>query len=379
VSISVTDNLPLSVWRRIGRIVGSGIIGGIALMLAGFVEGLLAFPAFKIVHHAIYPPGTEGTVGMTALHSGLPVVLASIGSLVGGVTIALLIGLAQGSESSWRYLGQLLKGALAGTALGVIAGVLGGLATGWSISPTHIGLFMGYFYGTCLCFLLGLVVSLIRSARKNRIRSREQNELPGDRVGQPLSVAWKIGMACLAAGYIATCAGVLIFKERSEAPEARARKARIALATLTSTGQAAPEFLVTTTDGNTFDSASKRRGPVLVNFFATWCGPCQSELARLEPEIWQRYRDRGLIVIVIGVGEPDEAVGEFRTKHGLSFPIAADPDRQVFARFATDTIPRNYLIGIDGRITYQSVGYTETSFTELEEAIKRELRHPQSL
>jgi hypothetical protein len=287
VSTSVTGNLPLSVWRRIGRIVGSGIIGGIALMLAGFVEGLLAFPAFKTAHHAIYPPGTEGTVGMTALHSGLPVVLASIGSFVGGLAIAFLIGLAQRSESSWRYLGQLLKGALAGTALGVIAGVLGGLAIGWSISPTHIGLFMGYFYGTGLCFLLGLVVSLIRSARKNRIRSREQNELPGDRVGQPLSVAWKIGMACLVAGYIATCAGVLILKERSEAPEARAREARIAMATLTSTGQAAPEFLVTTTDGNTFDSRSKRSGPVLVNFFATWCGPCQSELARLEPEIWQ--------------------------------------------------------------------------------------------
>jgi hypothetical protein len=45
----------------------------------------------------------------------------------------------------------------------------------------------------------------------------------------------------------------------------------------------------------------------------------------------------------------------------------------VFARFATDTIPRNFLIRADGRIAYQSVGYTETSFAELEEAIKREL------
>ena len=61
---------------------------------------------------------------------------------------------------------------------------------------------------------------------------------------------------------------------------------------------------------------------------------------------------------------------------GLSFPIAADPERQVFARFATDTIPRNYLIGTDGRIAYQSVGYTETLFAELEEAIKRELTQP---
>ena len=130
------NNGPLSALRRIARIVGSGLTGGIALALAGFVEGLIAFLAFKTVHQAIYP-GTEGRVVMTALSSGLPEVLAFLGCFVGGLTIAILIGRRQGSESPWRSLGQLLKGALRGTAVGVIAGVLGGLAVGWSISPTH--------------------------------------------------------------------------------------------------------------------------------------------------------------------------------------------------------------------------------------------------
>jgi peroxiredoxin len=374
VSSSVMKKGPLSVWRRIAGIVGSGITGSIALALAGFVEGLIAFAAFKAVHQAIYP-GTEGRVVMTALSSGLPEVLAFLGCFVGGLTITILIGRGRVSESPWRSLGQLLKGTLRGTAVGVIAGVLGGLALGWWMSPTPGGLFMGYFYGTCLCFLLALVVSLITSARRIRIRWREQRDLPDDRVGQPRSLAWRTVMTCLAVGYVATCAGVLVLKERAGGP--KARNALIANTTLTRTGQVAPVFRVTTTDGKTFDSGSKRSGPVLVNFFATWCGPCQSELARLEPEIWRRYKDHGLTVIVIGVGENDEAVGEFRTKHGLSCPIAADPEHQVFARFATSYIPRNYLIRTDDRIAYQSVGYSETSFTELEDAIKRELTQPQ--
>ena len=144
----------LSALRTFAGIVIAGLTGGIALALAGFVEGLIAFLAFKAVHQAIYP-GTEGRVVMTALSSGLPEVLAFLGCLVGGLTITILIGRGQGSEGLWRSLGQLLKGALRGTSVSVIVGVLGGLALGWTISPTYGGLFMGYFYGTSLCFLLG--------------------------------------------------------------------------------------------------------------------------------------------------------------------------------------------------------------------------------
>jgi peroxiredoxin len=378
VSSSVSNIGPSSVWITIARVVAFGIIGSIALALAGFAEGLIAFPVFSTVHEVLFR-GPEGKVGTSALSSGLPLVLASLGCLFGGLAIAILSGFDKRAASPWKSLAHLITGAVLGTAFGVVAGALGGLALGWSLMPTHVGLFVGYFYGTSLCFLVALVVSLFTSARNDRIRSRARGDGSDDRVGRGRSVAWRIAMTCLAVGYVATCAGALIVKKSAGNAALEARTARIAQATLTRTGQTAPLFQVSTTDGKTFDSGSKRDGPVLVNFFATWCGPCQSELARLEPEIWQRYRDRGLTVIVIGVGETDEAVGEFRTKRGLSFPMAADPEREVSARFATDTIPRTYLIRPDGRIAYQSVGYTEASFGELEDAIKRELGQPQKL
>ena len=60
MSSSVMNNRPLSVWGRIARIVGSGITGSIALALAGFVEGLIAFPAFTTVHQAASTPEPRG-------------------------------------------------------------------------------------------------------------------------------------------------------------------------------------------------------------------------------------------------------------------------------------------------------------------------------
>ncbi len=376
MSISVMNNEPVSVWRTIATIVVSSVAGGGVLALSGFAEGFIAFPAFVAVHQAIYPPAIHGKVAMTALTSVVPVLLAALGGLFGTLTIAILTAVRWGSQSPGKDLRQLLKAGCLGTALGVITGLPGGLALGWRLQPTHLGLFVGYFYGTSLCFLLGLIISLIVAARRNRSGRPEASRFPGDRARRYPSVAWRIASASLGAAYFAACAAFLINTESAGEREARARKDSIAKATLTIAGQTTPQFLVTTTDGSTVDSASKRAGPLLVNFFATWCGPCQSELARLEPEIWQRYKARGLHVLVIGVGETNEAASAFRAKRGFSFPIAPDADREVFSRFAKDTIPRNYLIRSDGRIAYQSVGYTETSFDELVDAIKRELAQP---
>lgn len=112
---------------------------------------------------------------------------------------------------------------------------------------------------------------------------------------------------------------------------------------------------------------------ILVNFFATWCRPCMEELPRLEREIWAPNRDRGLIVVAIGREHTRAEMTEFLRDQKLSFSVAPDPGRKIFKRYATQSIPRNYLIGPDGRIVHQSMGYTAQSFRALIGAVEHEL------
>ena len=362
MSTSAMGKPTASVWRTAARIIGFGLIGSIALALAGFVEALIVFPAFKAVERGHFP--STGRYVITAVSSGLPGVQAVVGIVIGGIAFAFLGILGSKRQNAPRFLGRSLIDALLGTSVGVVAGVLGGLALGWSIAQNPQALFMGNFYGSLLGFLLGLVISMLASTRRKGGAMRE-----GHWSGTVSSERRRIVLASLAVGYIATCVGILTLRRRDEGHH-------VPELTRTRTGQAAPAFRVKTLAGDLFDSASQRRGPMLVNFFTIPCGPCLLEFARLEPEVWKRYKDRGLSIIAIGTGHEESDLGEFRSENGLSFPIAADPEQQVAGRFAVPAVPGNYLISIEGRITYQSVGYTEAEFSKLVAAIERELPEP---
>jgi peroxiredoxin len=144
--------------------------------------------------------------------------------------------------------------------------------------------------------------------------------------------------------------------------------------TLTKVGQQVPEIGWVTLDGQKFDLKTLRGKVVLINFFATWCGPCMEEMPRLQKDIFQTLKDKNFVMVCIGREHNEAELKEFRKKRQFTIPIAADPDRKIFGHFATQYIPRNYIIGADGKIAFQSVGYTEPEFKKMLEALNQEMK-----
>nr|WP_239495060.1 TlpA disulfide reductase family protein [Pedobacter yulinensis] len=114
---------------------------------------------------------------------------------------------------------------------------------------------------------------------------------------------------------------------------------------------------------------------VLVNLFATWCPPCNTELPDMQTRIWNKHKDNpDFALFVFGREENWNKLNPYKKQRGFTFPILPDADRGIFSKFATQSIPRNILIDRSGKIIYQSIGYTPDEFNKLISLIDQELQ-----
>lgn len=144
--------------------------------------------------------------------------------------------------------------------------------------------------------------------------------------------------------------------------------------TLTTVGQPAPAFTVATLDGTPFSLAAHKGKVVLVNWFATWCGPCKAEMPQLKSRVWEAFGDNPDFVLISVSREEDAAkVAPFVSEHALPWTIGLDTDRAAYALYAEAYIPRNHVVGRDGRLVFQSEGFEEEDFAAMITAIASEL------
>lgn len=135
-----------------------------------------------------------------------------------------------------------------------------------------------------------------------------------------------------------------------------------------------PSFDFEKSPGIRQDISDLKGKVVLINFFATWCGPCRKELPLIESEIYEKYVDNpNFELLIFGREHSWEQVNTFRSNNKFEMPLYPDPQRAVFSKFAGQNIPRNFLISPEGNIIYSSVGFVEKDFEELKKLIKVQL------
>ena len=142
----------------------------------------------------------------------------------------------------------------------------------------------------------------------------------------------------------------------------------------TRVGQEMPDFTITSLDGKQIKMSELRGKVILINFWATWCPPCRVEMPRLEKEVWEKHKSSDFVMIAIAREQSEQEIAEFRKEYGYGFPMAADAQREVYRLFGNGGIPRSYVVGRNGKILFQSIGYNAFDFDQMKRVLDKEIK-----
>jgi peroxiredoxin len=118
----------------------------------------------------------------------------------------------------------------------------------------------------------------------------------------------------------------------------------------------APDFTLASLDGKQVSLSAFKGSLVFVNFWATWCGPCQSEIPSLKA-LYDKMKGRGLVILGVDLSEPAAEVSKFVKEKGMTFPVLLDPKSAVGMIYASQSIPVTYVIDRAGTVLARKVGF----------------------
>jgi cytochrome c biogenesis protein CcmG/thiol:disulfide interchange protein DsbE len=122
-------------------------------------------------------------------------------------------------------------------------------------------------------------------------------------------------------------------------------------------GEMAPEFEITTFDGVTYQLADLRGQVVVVNFWASWCIPCEEEAAALE-NTWRHYKDQGVLFIGVDYVDTETAALAFMRRFNITYPNGPDLGTRISQAYRIKGVPETYFVDKTGRLAYVKIGPT---------------------
>ena len=135
----------------------------------------------------------------------------------------------------------------------------------------------------------------------------------------------------------------------------------------------APDVQLALLDGSTFRLADHvGRKVIVLNFFATWCGPCRMEMPELE-RYYARHRDEGVLLVGVDAQERQALVEQFVSALSTTFPITIDGTGDVLKNYDVTAFPTTVVIGVDGRVKLRVTGAIPDAESALDPIVKPEL------
>ena len=118
----------------------------------------------------------------------------------------------------------------------------------------------------------------------------------------------------------------------------------------------APDFTLRSMSGSNLRLKEQRGNVVMINFWATWCGPCRQEMPHLN-KLHDKYSPAGFVLLGVNVDEDTRYAAEVAKKLGIRFPVLLDTDKAISRLYDLSTMPSTVLIDRDGKVRYVHRGY----------------------
>jgi len=136
-------------------------------------------------------------------------------------------------------------------------------------------------------------------------------------------------------------------------------------------GKPAPDFSIDLFQGGTLTLSDLVGKPIVINFWASWCGPCRDEAPGLE-KTWRLYKDQGVVFVGIDVRDTEADARAFLKEFGISYPNGPDSNNRIAVSYGLTGVPETVFVNREGRVVRRILGpLTEGKLREYVEEIVR--------